>query len=63
MNHIKCADCRYTRIDTASSDKKWTAYECNNPDSDYYKALLNVTQGGGKQKTITWEGCEYGREW
>jgi hypothetical protein len=36
---------------------KWAAIECGNPDSEYYKALLNVTPGGEMQDRVTWSGC------
>jgi hypothetical protein len=36
------------------------AYECSNPESDYYKALLNVNFQGDQQNNITWPGCFYG---
>jgi hypothetical protein len=38
----------------------WAAYQCTNIDSEYYKALLNVTVGGDMQTHITWSGCEEG---
>jgi hypothetical protein len=34
--------------------------ECGNPDSEYHKALLNVTPSGDKQQRITWSGCPCG---
>ena len=43
------------------SDRKWTAYECGNPESVYYKALVNVDPYGNKMKRITWIGCKYGK--
>ena len=58
---IKCAECRYVRVDNTMSERDWKAYECCNPDSLHYKALLNVTVNGERQSEITWSGCEHGR--
>jgi len=58
--HIRCISCRFARPDKKASDRGWTAYECGNPESEYHKALLNVTPTGEKQYRITWSGCEYG---
>lgn len=60
-NKIRCSQCRFARMDKKASVKTWTAYECGNPNSEYYKALLNVTPNGDKQYRITWNGCEGGR--
>ena len=57
---IKCSECEYARADKAASDKSWTAYECGCGESEYFKALLNVTPSGEKQYSITWSGCEEG---
>jgi hypothetical protein len=38
----------------------WKAVECGNPDSEYHKALLNVTTSGDMQHRVTWNGCAYG---
>ncbi|OQB13007.1 MAG: hypothetical protein BWY15_01971 [Firmicutes bacterium ADurb.Bin193] len=57
---IKCISCRYARPDKASSDNSWTAYECGNPQSEFYKSLLNVRPDGNKLKRISWPGCEHG---
>ena len=55
--HIRCISCRFVRPDLTASDSQWTAYECGNLDSKYYKALLNVAPNGDKQGRITWSGC------
>ena len=60
--NIKCISCKYAKADTRASTKDWTAYECTNPDSEYYRCLLNVTINGEKQFRITWCGCEEGRD-
>lgn len=60
MKHIKCISCRFAQVDEKASDKSWTAYECSNPESDYYKALLNITPAGGKLTRISWSGCVHG---
>ena len=39
---------------------KWAAIECGCRDSEYYKALLNVTPYGDMEKHITWKGCPFG---
>ncbi len=57
MKHIKCISCRFAQVDEKASDKNWTAYECSNPESDYYKALLNVSVDGNKHARISWSGC------
>jgi len=58
--HIRCARCRFVRPDRNASDSKWTAYECGNRDSQYYRALLNVSCDGDKRERVTWKGCEHG---
>lgn len=60
-NRIKCISCLFTSPDKTMSDRKWTAYECGNPESVYYKALVNVDPYGNKMKRITWIGCKYGK--
>ena len=57
---IRCSECRYVRPDPEASKGKWTAYECGKRESEYYRALLNITEGGAKQDSITWTGCEWG---
>jgi hypothetical protein len=50
------------RFDTVCRQQtlNWAAYQCTNPDSDYHRALLNVTQNGDMQRAITWCGCADG---
>ena len=57
---VSCISCRYAKVDKKASDKNWTAYECGNEQSEYHKALLNVTSNGDKQHQISWSGCEHG---
>ena len=57
---IKCISCVHTRADKAASENEWTAHECGNPDSEFYKALLNVRSDGEKLKRISWIGCTLG---
>ena len=38
----------------------WTAYECGNRQSEYFRALLNVSKDGDKLPLITWAGCKHG---
>ena len=54
--NIKCISCKYAKADTRASTKDWTAYECTNPDSEYYRCLLNVTINGEKtiQNNMVW---------
>ena len=58
---VKCISCEYARPDKNMSEKNWTAYNCGNPDSDYYGCLLNVSVNGDKHKRISWGGCPLGR--
>ena len=62
MEHIKCANCRYVRPDMNASEQYWTAFECGNGKSEYYRCLLNVGVKGTKLPRITWTGCKYGSE-
>ena len=58
-----CGDgCEHKGTDDICSKQilKWAAYECGCSESEYYKALLNVTPNGDKQERITWTGCEDG---
>jgi hypothetical protein len=57
----KCVQCVYVRPDINASDSDWTAYECGNIESPYYKSLLNVTLDGNKLDSVTWQGCEFGK--
>ena len=61
-SHIRCSRCRHVREDPEASERDWTAYECGNPASEYYKALLNVRPNGDKQQRVTWGGCPCGEE-
>ena len=61
-SHIRCSRCRFTREDPEASERGWTAYECGNGDSEYYRALLNVRRNGDRQQRVTWRGCPCGEE-
>jgi len=61
-SHIRCFRCRYVREDPEASEPDWTAYECGNAASDYYKSLLNVRRNGDRQQSVTWAGCPCGEE-
>jgi hypothetical protein len=50
------------REDPEASELGWTAYECGNGDSEFYKALLNVRSNGDRQQRVTWSGCPCGEE-
>lgn len=59
----KCGKgCKYRNTDEICPKQtlKWAAIQCVCPDSDYHKALLNVTPSGEPQEHITWSGCECG---
>ena len=60
VKHIRCAQCQFVRRDRTAGSRKSPAYECGNRKSEYYKALLNITQRGEKLPWITWEGCALG---
>jgi hypothetical protein len=57
---VPCSSCKYAEIDVMYSTCCWKAYECRNPESDYYKALLNITKNGKELPYITWIGCSWG---
>ena len=60
MGIVKCTECKYVCKDEKISTKKWTAYECRNPKSDYTGALLNVNEHGARFVELYWPGCEWG---
>lgn len=58
---VPCVNCIYATEDRKASVGSWTAYECSNPESMFYLALLNVTKCGKKLRQITWSGCDKGK--
>jgi hypothetical protein len=58
--HIRCAQCRFARPDRKASERDWTAHECGNRKSEYYRALINITRKGEPLPLITWKGCVCG---
>lgn len=66
---IPCGDCKYAVVDTDTATtiymgkRRWTYREtyCNNPESDYYLAVLNMKEDGQRCEKIVWHGCEYGK--
>ena len=58
----KCKQSCERRLDTLCSQQmlKWPAIQCTNTESEYYRALLNITLGGDKQERITWACCPLG---
>ena len=60
MAHIMCINCKYASVDKSASIGGWTAYECTNSKSEYYRALLNIDINGKMQKRISWKGCRLG---
>ncbi len=57
---IKCISCHFATIDESASDRDWKAYECSNPESEYHKSLINISENGDKHKRISWSGCKHG---
>ena len=60
MKHIECACCKYVRPDYNASGWNWTAYECGNSKSEYFRSLLNIYDDGIPLRQITWTGCNFG---
>jgi hypothetical protein len=60
--HIRCAECVFVGVDENYSEKNWTAYECKNHESEYHRALLNISVKGHRQSRVTWPGCVEGRQ-
>ncbi len=72
-----CAGCRFASIDPKAPGNGimkvrnrrkgvyrsilWQGVECDNPGSEYYKALLNVNPEGQRMQKITWPGCPHGK--
>ncbi len=57
---IMCISCKHATADKQATEGKWTAYECSNADSEFYKALVNVGVNGEMHKKISWSGCKHG---
>lgn len=57
---IRCRYCYFAKKEKSMSNRFWTAYECSNSESPYYKSLLNVDPQGNKLGKITWSGCLFG---
>ena len=62
MEHVICANCRFILPDIKASERHWTAYQCGNSKSEYYRSLLNISIDGIKLKRVAWPGCEHGAE-
>ena len=58
--HRNGCEKRKTDILCEMQTLKWAAIECGCRESEYYKALLNVTPHGDMEETITWKGCSFG---
>ena len=58
--HIRCNICRFVRRDPKASDPFWATYECGNPGSEFYRALLNITPAGDQEERVSWNGCPQG---
>ena len=54
--------CKYRKTDEICPKQtlKWAAIECGCSDSEYYRALLNITLSGEPQDHVTWSGCAFG---
>ena len=52
------------RLDAICSQQKlkWAAIQCTHPESEYNRALLNVTPSGDPQDRVTWGGCPLGEK-
>ena len=52
------------RLDTICTQQVliWPAIQCVNLESEYHRALLNVTLRGDMQDQVTWVGCPLGEE-
>jgi len=59
MSSDRCETYKFARIDPKISEGFWTAYECGNQESEFYRALLNVTENGNKLYKISWHGCNH----
>jgi hypothetical protein len=59
QKHKQTCDRRYDIV-CGEQTLKWKAIECANPDSEYHKALLNVSPNGDRQERVTWCGCGEG---
>ena len=46
--------------DESCCEDDWTAYECDNRQSRYYRSLLNVSPEGDKLPFVAWAGCKHG---
>ena len=62
MGRVRCACCKYVRPDKKASERKWTAYECGNSRSEFFRCLLNIDVYGQQLRQIEWTGCESGSE-
>jgi hypothetical protein len=58
----KGKDCEIRKTDKRCEEQTllWAAIQCVCTDSEYHRALLNVTPDGDMQGAITWSGCEFG---
>jgi hypothetical protein len=54
--------CKYRNTDIICPKQKikWKAIQCNCKNSEYNRALLNVSNNGEKQYYISWSGCSEG---
>lgn len=59
-SNIKFKWCCFVREDPTMKYDNQSVYECGNPESEYYKSLLNVDLQGNKLPNITWSGCRFG---
>lgn len=63
--NIPCRMCEFAQVDKTACFKKWTAYQCVNPISEFYHSLLNVEADGDPVPNsvgITWSGCSKGEK-
>ena len=52
-----CRSCRFAVRDETTNEVGWCGIMCSNPESEYYKSLLNTSKDGNKLDKVTWGGC------
>ena len=55
-----CASCRYCQVVPEPSNVKG-CWGCSNPESKYYKSLLNIDEDGFAHRNVSWPGCKHWR--
>lgn len=64
--NIKCEKCRFvqreSKVKNIGYGSDIPAFECGNPESEYYKAIVNMDSEGALKEKIEWPGCECGEK-